>query len=81
MRTLRSETISDSSSPLKVMKNAFYFIEYTLFVLKLFKFLFCRFRQVGKRLDKKSKVNIKIYDVTSCETNNDNTHIAHYVKK
>ena len=34
-----------------------------------------------KRLDKKTKVNFKIYDVTTWETNNYNTHIAHHHKK
>ena len=35
-------------SPLKMMKNAFYFILKTLFVLKLFKFLSQLFGHVGK---------------------------------
>ena len=38
-------------SPLKVMKNAFYFILKALFVLKIFKFLSRLFGHVGKRLD------------------------------
>ena len=32
--------------------------------------------QVGKRLDKKAKVNFKIREVTTWKTNNCNTHIA-----
>ena len=35
-------------SPLKVMKNAFYFILKALFVLKIFKFLWWLFGHVGK---------------------------------
>ena len=35
-------------SPLKMMKNAFYFILKALFVLKLFKFLLRLFGHVGK---------------------------------
>ena len=39
------------------------------------------FDHVGKRLDKKAKVNSKIYDVTDWTTNNSNTHTAQYLKK
>ena len=46
-----------------MMKNAFYFMLKALFVLEIFKFLFC-FGYVKKRLHKKAKVNFKIYDVT-----------------
>ena len=35
---------------------------------------------MGKKLDKKPKVNIKIYDVTTWLTNNCNTHIAQYLE-
>ena len=44
---------------LKMMKNAFDF------VLEIFKFLFWIFCHAGKRLDQKTKVNFKIYDVTN----------------
>ena len=38
---------------------------------------FCRlFSHVGKWLDKKTKVNFKIYDVITWEISNHNTHIA-----
>ena len=63
------------------MYNAFYFI------LKLFSFLrylnFCPdfSDYVGKRLDKKAKVNFKIYDITDGKANNHNKHIARYLKK
>ena len=49
-------------------------------MLMLFLFLkhlhFCPnvFRHVGKGLEKKTKVNFKIYDVTECTTNNYNPH-------
>ena len=42
-----------------MMKNAFYFMLKALYVLKLFKFWFQLFGHVGKRLDKKAKVNSK----------------------
>ena len=53
----------------------------------LFSFLkylhFCPdvFGHVGKRLDKKAKINFKVYDVTTWETNNYNKHIAQHLKK
>ena len=63
-------------------KNAFYFTSKALFVLKIFKFLSWLFGHVSKRLDKKDKVNFKIYDVTTAWlTNNRNAHIAQYFKK
>ena len=37
-----------SESPLKMMKNAFYFILKVLFILKIFKFLSRLFGHVGK---------------------------------
>ena len=39
------------------------------------------FGDLGKQLDKKAKVEFKIYDVTEWETNNYNTHTAQYIKK
>ena len=51
------------------MKNAFYFVIKALSVLKIFKFLSCLFGYEGKRLDNKTKVNLKHYDViTSKQT-------------
>ena len=38
-RTLRSEAIFGIESPLKMVKNAFYFTLKALFALKIFKFL------------------------------------------
>ena len=40
-----------NKSPLKMMKNAFYFVLKTLFVLKIFRFLSWLFSHVEKRLD------------------------------
>ena len=57
-----------------MMKNA-------LFVLKIFKFLSLYFGHVKKRLDEKDKVNFKICDIGTWETNNCNTHVAQYLKK
>ena len=51
-----------------------------LFVLKIFKFLSRFFGHAGKRLDKKAKVNFKIYDVIYWETSKYNTHIPQYLK-
>ena len=51
------------------MKNAFYFVLKALFVLKILKFFPVLFDHVGKRIDKKSKANIKIYDVIDFEIN------------
>ena len=58
----------------KLMKIVFYFTYIVLFVLKIFIF-FCSdfFDLVGKWLDKKAKVNFKICDVRTCETNKCNT--------
>ena len=46
-----------AESPLKMMKNGFYFMLKALFVLKIFKFLSWLFGDVAKLLDKKDKVN------------------------
>ena len=70
-----------AKSPLKVMKNAFYFISKAIFVLKLFTFLSWLLGHVAKRLDMKDKVNLKFYDVTAWLTNDCNTHIAQFLEK
>ena len=51
------------------------------FVFKIFKFSSLYFGRVVKRLDKKTKVNFKIYDVTDCHPNIRNTYIAKYLRK
>ena len=45
-----------TESPLKKLKNAFYFISKALFVLKIFKFLSRHFGHVSKRFDKKIRL-------------------------
>ena len=57
-------------SPLKIIKNTFYFILKPLFVLKIFKFLSLLF-----------KVNFKIHDVTTWLVKNCNTYITQYLTK
>ena len=44
--------------------------------LKCFNFCPDFFRLVRKRLDEKDKVNFKMYDITTWERNNYNTHIT-----
>ena len=63
-----------NESPLIRMKNAFYFTLKILFVLKIFKFLTSIFGHVEKPLNWKNKVNFKIYDITTWETNNCKIH-------
>ena len=70
-----------TESPLKMMKNAFYFTSKSFFVLKAFKFLSWHFSHVAKRLDQKDNFNFKFCDVTAWLTNNCNTLIAQYLKK
>ena len=53
-----------AESPLKMMKNAFYFASKAHFVLKIFKFLCWVFGHVEKGLDKKNEVNLKFCEVT-----------------
>ena len=64
-----------NESSLQMMKNAYYFILKNPFVFKIFKFLSWFFDHIGKRLDKKAKVDFKFYDVTSWLTNNITIHI------
>ena len=64
-----------------MMRNVFPYTLKSLFVLKVFKFLYELFGHVEKRLDWKDKVNFNIYDVTTLETNNYNAHIYQYLKK
>ena len=68
-------------SLLKRWKISFYFTIKTIFVLEIFKLLFWLFGHVGKRLDKKAKVNFKIYEVTNLVTGNYTyCQISHEVK-
>ena len=63
------------------MKNAFYFILKALLVLKIFNILSWIIWYMGKQLDKKAKINFKIYDVKIWERYNNNTYIAQHFKK
>ena len=65
-----------TESPLKIMKNVFYFTLKAFFVPKIFKFLSWFFGHVVKLLDYKDKANFKIHDVTTWLTNNCKAHIA-----
>ena len=56
-----------NKSPLKMMKNAFYFIFKALFVLKIFKFLSWFFDDVEKTA-LLEQLNLKIYVVTNLLT-------------
>ena len=66
---------------LKMMKNTFYFMLKSLFVLEIFAFLPNLFGYVEKRLDIKAMINLKMHDVTDWTTSNYNTHITKYLKK
>ena len=68
-------------SPLKMIKNTFYFVLKALFVHEIFKLLSWLFGFVEKRLDKKPMINFKIHDVTDWTANNYNPRIAQYLKK
>ena len=50
--------------PSKMMKNTFHVMLKPLFYLKIFKFFSRLFWSCRKRLHKKAKVNLKIYEVT-----------------
>ena len=59
------------------MKNVFYFALKVVFLLKVFVFVTTSW----SRLDKKDKVNFKVYDVKTWFTNNYNTYVAQYLTK
>ena len=58
-----------TESHLKIMRKA-------LFVLKIFKCLYWLFDHAEKQLDERDKIDFKIYDVTTLEMDNCNTHIS-----
>ena len=59
------------------MKNACYFILKALFVLEIITFWTTDFfGYVRKRLDKKARVNFKIYDITNWNKRIYNKHIS-----
>ena len=63
------------------MKDAFVSTEELFLFLSCLNFCPNFFRHVGKRLDKKAKVNFKIHAVKNWATNNYDTRIAQYLKK
>ena len=69
-----------NESPLKIMKSAFSPLKLFSFSRYL-NFLSWLFGHVEKQLDEKYKVNFKIYDITTWETNNCNARIAQYLKE
>ena len=68
-------------SPIKMMKNVFYFVLKAFFVLNIIHFSHVILIMQEKQLDLKDKANFKIHDVTTWFTNNSNTHIAQYLTK
>ena len=56
-----------TENPLKLI--SLFFTLKTLFVLNIFKFLSWLFGLAEKKFDFKDKINFKIYDVTTLETN------------
>ena len=70
-----------AENPLRMIKNAFYFMSKALFVLKISKFLSWLFGHVTKRFNKKNNVNFTFYDVRAWLTNNCNIHIAQHLEK
>ena len=70
-----------NESPIKMLKKCLKFILKALFVLKIFKVLSWLFCHVEKKAWLETKVNLKIYDVTTWLINNYNIHIAQYLTK
>ena len=70
-----------AESPLKMIKKAFYFVLEALSILKIFELLSWLSDHVGKWLDKKAKVNFKIYDITNWQKNNYSTRIVQCPEK
>ena len=66
---------SPNHSPSKTMKNAFYFIETALFVLKIIKFFYFNPSLFL------FKVNLKVYDTISCVNKNSIAHFVWYLAK
>ena len=66
-----------TGSPLKMVKNAFYFILKALFLLRVLNFLSWLFFQVEKAAWlEKDKVNFKVHNVTTWLTNICNPYIS-----
>ena len=75
-QTFRSKRISGNWDPFKNDEKWPFLSPNELFSCwKYLSFSFDLFGSVGKRLDKKAKVNLVIYGVTNWETNNYNIHL------
>ena len=72
--TLRSKTISGNWKPFKNHERCFLFHLKSSFCSWDISIFFWNFGHVGKLLDKKAKVNFKIYDVRNWKKSNFNTH-------
>ena len=59
-----------TESPLKIIKNACYFMLKAIFVLEIVIFFSLFFNWEEKRLHQKAKLNSKIYVVTDWTANN-----------
>ena len=70
-----------TESPLKLIKNGFTSMLKALFVREILTFLYWVLCYVEERLDKKTKVNFKIYDFIDWTKINCNTHIVQYLNK
>ena len=80
---LRNFYSSPNDSPSKTMKDVFYFIEKAVFVLEIFKYLYCHlplFLSVSHCLRAWFKINRKVYDVINC-LNKNLTHFVWYLEK
>ena len=75
------ETIFVNSTPIKNDEQCFYFMLKPLFIFEILTFLSFRFGYVESHLDKKTKVNFKIYDLIDWLTNTYNAYITQYLKK
>ena len=66
------------------MKNAFYFIYKTLFILEVLNFcisIFPSFFPVGQCFRGWSKIHLKVYDIINCLNKNLLTHFVWYLEK
>ena len=63
------------------MMNVFISSEKLFSFLRYLKFFPDFFCYIEKQLDRKAKVNFKIYGITNWKTKNYNKHIARYLKK
>ena len=69
-----------TQSPLKMIKNTFYFMFKAHFILEIFAFWSWLLGYVEKLLGKKTLVNSEIYDLTDWTTNNYNRHITNILR-